>query len=182
MNQNVIRTATFAAVLTLASTAGFAQNNARQNQNQRTTNRANQEATKEDLKVSHDELKKEVTDAHKASKIIGMEVRNTRNEEVGTVKDVVLDVQSGKIAYAVLSVGGLFGAGDKLVALPLESLTPQPGGDYFVIDADKDRLSQSAGFNAEDWPNLDAVKSKTIGLRPEENQNTRTTTPMPRRP
>lgn len=171
MNHAITRSLTTAAVLAFAGTLGFAQSNARQQQTQqRPANQAHQETNKDKLKVSEEELHKEVTDAHKASKIIGTQVRNKQNERVGTVKDVVLDVRTGKIAYAVLSVGGMLGAGDKLVALPLDSLTAQPGGDYFVIDASKDRLSQSAGFNDEDWPNLDAVKSNTVGFRPEENQ------------
>ena len=65
----------------------------------------------------------------------------------------------------------MLGAGDKLVALPLEALTAQPGGEYFVIDANKERLSQSSGFNDNDWPKLDAVQSNTIGLQPEASAN-----------
>lgn len=173
MNKTIIRGSLVTALLAFATTAAFPQTqNRANNQNQnRSTNLNAQEANKEQLKVTPEEMQKEVTDANKASKIIGTEVRNRQNERVGRIKDVVLDVRSGKIAYAVLSVGGVLGAGDKLVALPLDALTAQPGEEYFLIDASKDRLSQSAGFSDNDWPNLDAVNSNTVGLRAEPNSN-----------
>jgi sporulation protein YlmC with PRC-barrel domain len=183
MNQTALRTTTLAAILALATTVTFAQNNQRQNQTQqRPNNQATAETRKENLKVSPEELHKEVTDAHKASKIIGTAVRNRQNEKLGTVKDVVLDVRTGKIAYAVLSVGGFLGAGDKLIALPLDTLTPQPGGEYFVIDASKERLEQSAGFNDNDWPTLDAVNANTVGYRadPSRQDDNKSNQPTPR--
>lgn len=124
------------------------------------------EAKKDELKVAADEAKKEVTDINKASKIIGMKVVNKQNEDLGKIKDLVVDIESGKIAYAVLSSGGSFGMGGTLVAVPMESLTPLQGADSFVIDAQKDRLSQASGFNDKDWPSIDAAQDSTVGLSP----------------
>ena len=44
-----------------------------------------------------------------ASKIVGMKVKDSRGEEVGIVKDVVLDRNTGCMAYTVLSAGGTTG-------------------------------------------------------------------------
>lgn len=132
------------------------------------------EANKEQLKVSASDLQNEVTDANKASKIIGKEVRNTANEKVGKVKDIVIDTQEGRIAYAVLSTGNsLFGGGGKLIAVPLDSLSLKPGEDHFLIDAAKDRLAAAPGFSEDNWPKLNAAEGdKTIGLSASTDEST----------
>jgi sporulation protein YlmC with PRC-barrel domain len=53
-------------------------------------------------------------------KLLGSPVVNTKGDKVGKIEDVVLD-QTGKY-FAVLSVGGFLGIGDKDVAVPLNDL------------------------------------------------------------
>ena len=128
------------------------------------TTQGQPEASKNELKVSEKQLHKSVSDANKASKIIGMEVRNMHNERIGKVKDLAIDTRTGRVAYAVVSAGGSFFGGGKNVAVPLDALTPQPGEKHFVVDADKDRLASAAGFADDAWPSLDEAKSQTVGL------------------
>jgi sporulation protein YlmC with PRC-barrel domain len=123
------------------------------------------EASQQELKVSSEQLHQRVTDINKASKLIGMQVRNTKNENLGKISDLVLDQKSGKVAYAALSVGGVLGVGDKLVAVPFEAFTPNPGQDGLVLNIDKQRLQQATGFSQNNWPDLDAAsKGNTIGI------------------
>jgi len=123
------------------------------------------EASQQELKVSSQQLQQQVTDINKASKLIGMQVRNTKNENLGKITDLVIDQKSGKVAYAALSVGGVLGVGDKLVAVPFEAFTPNPGQDGLVLNIDKQRLQQAPGFSQNNWPDLDAAsKGKTIGI------------------
>lgn len=130
------------------------------------------EVNKEQLKVSENDLHNEVTDANKASKIIGKEVRNTQNEKIGKVKDLVIDTRAGRIAYAVLSTGGMFGDG-KLIAVPLDALSLKPGEKHFLIDAAKDRLASAPGFSEDNWPRLNAAEgSKTVGLSASTDEST----------
>jgi sporulation protein YlmC with PRC-barrel domain len=124
------------------------------------------EASKDELRVSQEEAKQEVTDINKASKVIGMAVKNKENEDLGKVHDLVIDPQSGKIVYAVLSSGGILGMGDRLIAVPFESLTPQQGEKGFLLDADKERLSQAPGITEDNWPRIDAARESTVGLSP----------------
>jgi sporulation protein YlmC with PRC-barrel domain len=148
-------------VLVAACTLSYAESKVRDAT--RETTAAPAEASKEELKVSTKTLHNEVTDANKASKIIGMEVKNRENERVGRVKDIVIDVQSGKVAYTVLSTG-FMGSG-KLIAVPFDALTLQPGASNFVIDASKDRIDAAPGFADHNWPGLDATRGdQTIGL------------------
>lgn len=123
------------------------------------------EASQQELKVSKQQLQQTVSDINKASKLIGMQVRNTKNENLGKISDLVLDQKSGKIAYAALSVGGVLGVGDKLVAVPFEAFTPNPGQDGLVLNIEKQRLQQAPGFSQNSWPDLDAAsKGQTIGI------------------
>src|SRR5690242_8496972 len=77
-----------------------------------------------------------LTKANKASSLIGMDVRNQQNEKLGDVKDLVVDLHTGKIAYAVLSVGGFLGIGDKYVAVPPNEFQMAPDGKDLILNAD----------------------------------------------
>jgi len=61
-----------------------------------------------------------------ASKLIGMDVRNSQGEKIGTIDDLV--IVPGAHIFAVLQVGGFLGLGGHLVAVPFESLTMTAGG------------------------------------------------------
>ena len=90
---------------------------------------------------------------HRATRIIGTDVRNTQGEKIGDVKDVVLD-HNGKIAYAIVSTGGFLGIGDRLHAVPWTALNTSAGKN-FVLDVDKARLKNAPSFDSRTWPNLD---------------------------
>ena len=70
------------------------------------------EKSVDQLKVTDQELEKRVSDVNKGTKFIGMQIKNPRNETVGKVSDLALDLKTGRIAYAVVSVGGFMGVGD----------------------------------------------------------------------
>jgi len=88
----------------------------------------------------------------KASGILGMEVRNRDNQKLGEIKDLVMDMNSGKVDYAVLAVGGFLGIGEKLIALPPSALKQAQDGEYLVLDADKTKIQAAPGFAATLWP------------------------------
>jgi sporulation protein YlmC with PRC-barrel domain len=91
----------------------------------------------------------------KASDIIGKDVENAAGDDLGDIEDVVIDPDSGRVAYAVLSFGGFLGMGDKLFALPWQSLkSSAKDADKFVLDIDKERLKNAPGFDKDTWPNM----------------------------
>lgn len=94
---------------------------------------------------------------HRLSEIMGLDVVNRQNEDLGDIEDVVIDVQSGKIRYAAISVGGFLGIGDKLIAVPWKSLNIQRTGDddyQVVFNIDEARLRSAPGFNQDNWPDF----------------------------
>ncbi len=57
-----------------------------------------------------------------ASTLSGDDVKNAQGENLGHVKDIMLDTENNRVAYYVLSFGGLLGMGDKLFAIPPEAM------------------------------------------------------------
>jgi sporulation protein YlmC with PRC-barrel domain len=92
---------------------------------------------------------------NKASDIIGYDVENLQGEDLGEIKDIMIEQANGRIAYAVLSFGGIAGLGDKLFAVPWSALTPKAGeANTFVLKVDKEKLKNAPGFAQNNWPDM----------------------------
>lgn len=89
-----------------------------------------------------------------ASTLIGDPVRNDKNEELGDIKEIMLDTRTGEVSYAVLSFGGFLGMGDKLFAVPWEALTLDPKNKGFTLNVEKTRLQDAPGFDKSKWPDM----------------------------
>jgi len=89
-----------------------------------------------------------------ATTLIGDKVRNSAGEELGSLKEIMLDVSSGHIAYAVVSFGGFLGMGNKLFAIPWRMLTVDTENKELVLNVDKSVLENAPGFDKDDWPNF----------------------------
>ena len=89
-----------------------------------------------------------------AGTLIGNDVYNHKNENVGDIKEIMLDTQSGKVIYAVLSFGGFLSMGEKLFAVPWNALTLDTENKRFVLNVEKDRLKLAPGFDKDKWPNM----------------------------
>lgn len=87
-----------------------------------------------------------------ANTIIGDSVVNRADEDLGEIDDLMIDLEGGRVRYAVLSFGGFLGMGDKLFAVPLETLTLDAENKRFVLDIDRERLKNAPGFDKDNWP------------------------------
>ncbi len=86
--------------------------------------------------------------------LIGCDVVNAQNEDLGTIEDVVLDAGAGRIAYAVLSFGGFLGMGEKYFAIPWNALHFNSEENRAVLNIDKKLLENAPGFDKDNWPNM----------------------------
>lgn len=89
-----------------------------------------------------------------AESLQGDRVINPRGEDLGEIQEIMLDVASGKIAYVVLSFGGVMGFGDKLFAIPWSALTLDADRRCFILDIDRERLKKAPGFDRHHWPSM----------------------------
>ena len=89
-----------------------------------------------------------------ASTLTGDRVRNQAGEDLGRVDDIMIDLPTGRVAYAVLSFGGFLGMGDKLFAIPWSSFTVDEDEKCFVLNVDKATLENAPGFDKDNWPDM----------------------------
>lgn len=89
-----------------------------------------------------------------ASALVGRDVFNHKGERLGDIAEVMLDMATGSIAYAVLSFGGFLGIADKLFAVPWSALVHDDRGERFLLNVDKARLKDAPGFDKDDWPDM----------------------------
>lgn len=89
-----------------------------------------------------------------ANTLTGDTVVNRQAEELGEIKEIMLDMRTGKVAYAVMSFGGFLGMGDKLFAVPWTALTLDTVNERFVLNVEKEHLANAPGFEKDAWPDM----------------------------
>jgi sporulation protein YlmC with PRC-barrel domain len=88
------------------------------------------------------------------SALVGTPVRGAAGEDLGRIDELMIEVSSGRIVYAVLSFGGFLGLGNKLFAIPWSALAIDLEDKNFVLDVSKEKLKNAPGFDKKDWPDM----------------------------
>jgi sporulation protein YlmC with PRC-barrel domain len=87
----------------------------------------------------------------KPDELVGREVVNAQDENLGEVEDVLIDPISGRIAYVVVEHGGFLGIGDDLFAVPWGAMRFVPGNDQTVLlDVPEEELENAPRFSRDD--------------------------------
>ena len=90
-----------------------------------------------------------------ASILKGDKVTNTKGEDLGTVEEIMLDLEHGRIAYVVLSFGRVnWMTNDKLFAVPWDALSISFHDKKFILNVSKETLKSAPGFNRNKWPEV----------------------------
>lgn len=87
-----------------------------------------------------------------ADTLLGNDVYNNEGQDLGDIREFMVDMASGRIEYAVLSFGGVLGMGDKLFAVPWSALTLDTVNERFTLNVSKDSLTDAPGFDKDHWP------------------------------
>lgn len=87
----------------------------------------------------------------RAEDIIGTDIRNTQNQDLGTIEDVVLNPQTGKVDFVLVGHGGIFGIGQELTPVRWSDLKVTPDGETYVLDVPADTLDSAPKINADTW-------------------------------
>jgi sporulation protein YlmC with PRC-barrel domain len=96
--------------------------------------------------------------AFMVEKIIGSKVINMKGETLGKIKDLVVDIDTGTILYAVLESGGFLSIGDKLFPVPWESLAALPSEGIFFLNQSKKQMEKAPSFDKDKLPNMADVQ------------------------
>jgi sporulation protein YlmC with PRC-barrel domain len=96
-----------------------------------------------------------------ASEIKGSTVRNRQREEIGEIDEMLIDPDSGRVRFAILSVGGFLGLGSTRVAVPWSALeiSRQGGRVSYVLDATKERLEKAPRVEGKNYERLYAQET-----------------------
>lgn len=89
-----------------------------------------------------------------ADTLLGNDVYNRDGEDLGDIKEFMIDMRTGRVAYAVLSFGGVLGLGDKLFAVPWAALALDTVNKRFTLNVPKDTLKDAPGFDKDAWPSM----------------------------
>lgn len=86
--------------------------------------------------------------------VIGKEVKSPSLEDLGEIKEIVLDKFTGQTKYVVLAFGGFMGFGEDYFAFPWKSFTYNKDEECFILNVDKDDIDRKQGFNKDRWPDM----------------------------
>jgi hypothetical protein len=84
--------------------------------------------------------------------MIGANVANLQGECLGVITEIVIEPQTFKVAYVVVSFGGSFGMSGKLFAMPLGLFKYNGEKGEYILDLAKEKLELAPGFDPEHWP------------------------------
>jgi uncharacterized protein YegP (UPF0339 family) len=79
------------------------------------------------------------------------DVINTKGDDMGQVKTLILDMQEGIVAFALVIFGGTLGFGDKWFAIPWTALKWHPDTFKFILDMPEEVLKNAPGMDQEKW-------------------------------
>jgi sporulation protein YlmC with PRC-barrel domain len=89
-----------------------------------------------------------------ADTLMGNDVFNADGEDLGDIKEIMLDMRSGRVSYAVLSFGGFLGLGEKLFAVPWAALKLDTENKRFTLNVSHQQLEGAPGFDKNHWPDM----------------------------
>ena len=89
-----------------------------------------------------------------ASTLTGDKVVNLQGENVGRIEELMIDLDAGRLAYAVLSFRRSLGLGEKLFPVPWIALELNAEENAFILKLDQEILKKAPCFEEEEWPNM----------------------------
>lgn len=97
-----------------------------------------------------------------SNKVEGTAVYGQDGEKLGHVYNFMVDKRAGKVEYAVLGFGGLFGMGENYHPLPWDTLTYDTSKGGYVVNLTRDRLQGGPSYRAGEEPNYDSDYGRRI--------------------
>lgn len=89
-----------------------------------------------------------------ACTLIRNDIVDQADEDIGEVREIILDMRSGRVAYAILSYDGVLSVRTKLFAVPWKALRFDAKNQRIVLNIAKERLENAPSFDKDDWPNM----------------------------
>ena len=79
-------------------------------------------------------------------------VADSDGNMLGSISDLILDLERGRVAYVVVSTGGFMGMGERMFAVPWQAL--RSVGQQFVLDCKRAALEAAPAYEPDRWPSI----------------------------
>ena len=113
--------------------------------------------------TTRDTLAREEThDLISSEKVDGTPVYNPKGERLGSVKHLMIGKRDGRVRYAVLSFGGLFGIGERYYPLPWDALTYDERQGGYVVDRTREQLEGAPSYERGQEPTYDPAYGERV--------------------
>ena len=87
-----------------------------------------------------------------ATSIIGDRVHNEQEEQMGVIKNIMIDITDGSIKYFIIEFGGFLGMGTKYFAIPFKLLSVDSVKHEYLFNQTREALESAPGFDMDHWP------------------------------
>jgi sporulation protein YlmC with PRC-barrel domain len=101
--------------------------------------------------AADDNSRNQLGEVQRASKVIGLNVRNLQSEKVGRVQDLIVDLQAGRLVEVIVASGGFMRLGGELSAIPPQSFSYGIHSDVLTLDRSRTDLASAPHFKSGDW-------------------------------
>jgi len=88
--------------------------------------------------------------------LVGAHVRNAQREHLGVVKELMVDMASGAVAFVLLSAGRFVEPGEHLFPVPWSALAVDAAAGTLLLPVSKERLREAPSFDTDHWPDMAA--------------------------
>ena len=105
------------------------------------------------------------TEAIRASRVIGTTVYNTAGDNIGEIKDVILEKTANDIMFAVVGFGGFLGIGEKYHAVPWSLLDYHPERGGYVVPFTKDQLKGAPAYDIDELTRDDGYGARDMSFK-----------------
>lgn len=101
--------------------------------------------------IAHDETDRLIA----SNKVEGTAVYNRNGDKLGSIDCFMVGKRNGRVEYAVMAFGGLFGMGERYYPLPWDVLTYDTDQGGYVVSLNKDKLENAPSYERGSEPNYD---------------------------
>lgn len=91
-----------------------------------------------------------------ATSIMSDKVESPTGENLGKIDNLMINLHTGQVEYAVIEMGSFLGIGGKLFAVPFQELQIDPVKEVFILNRSKEYLKDIPGFDKSHWPDTNA--------------------------
>ncbi len=91
---------------------------------------------------------------YQASRVIGAAVKNKEGDLFGEITDLMIDPQSGGVAFAVVSRGGVLGIPMRFVVVPFSALASTSEKRVYLLEMSQEKIAEAPSLNRYPWPDM----------------------------